>query len=267
MDYVSFQKFIMQKGVELYRPMPWRENVTPYSVLVSEMMLQQTQVDRVIPKFLAFMRRFPDIALLSSAPLSDVLTVWQGLGYNRRAKYLHRAAHMVVHDYGGQFPRQQADLVALPGVGINTAGAVSVYAFNQPSIFVETNVRTVYIHHFFADDIAVSDEQIREVMSKTIDQKEPRKFYWSLMDYGTYLKRSGVKNINRSKHYVKQSPLKGSVREARGKIITVLTEGSLDVYEFRTQLAEDDRFEVALEGLIKDGLVVLSDEKIFLAET
>lgn len=247
--------------------MPWREDTSPYSILVSELMLQQTQVERVVPKFALFMRQFPTIQDLASTSLSDVLIAWQGLGYNRRAKYLHMAAKMVVEEYSHEFPSDQKGLERLPGVGQNTAGAIMAYAFNQPAIFVETNVRTVYIHHFFADDFSISDTQIKDVLTKTIDHHDPRQFYWALMDYGSFLKRSGVKNISRSKHYIKQSPLKGSLREARGKIIKALTDGGMDMHSFRTQLAEDDRFEVALEGLIADGLVVLIDEKIFLAET
>ena len=143
---------LAQRGEELYRTMPWREDTRPYYVLVSELMLQQTQVPRVVPKFEAFIAVFPDEKALAAATLADVLKLWQGLGYNRRAKFLHEAAKMIVQEFGGVFPKSEADIMRLPGVGKNTAGAIIAYAFNMPSIFVETNVRTVYIHHFFADD-------------------------------------------------------------------------------------------------------------------
>ena len=262
----EFQQLIKHRGQELFRPMPWREDTRPYYILVSELMLQQTQVDRVIPKFHQFIRQFPDQQSLTTAPLAQVLTVWQGLGYNRRAKYLQQAAQAVEERFSGQFPASQKELVSLPGVGPNTAGAILAYAFNQPAIFIETNIRTVYIHHFFADDFAISDKQILELLGKTVDQNNPRQFYWALMDYGSYLKRSGVKNIGQSKHYVKQSPLKGSLREARGIILKHLTQADMDIHDFRHKIALDDRFDVALEGLIKDGLVVADGERLQLAQ-
>ena len=144
----QFRELVWQKGRELYRDMPWREDTRPYFVLVSELMLQQTQVSRVIPKFKEFIKHFPDERALASASLGDVLKQWQGLGYNRRAKYLHEAARMIVDEFGGEFPKDQKDMQRLPGVGKNTAGAIAAYSFNQPSVFVETNIRTVFIHHF-----------------------------------------------------------------------------------------------------------------------
>lgn len=265
MNYLDFQSLLISKGKELYRDMPWRQDTRPYYILVSELMLQQTQVDRVVPKFHQFIRQFPDHHTLASAPLAEVLTVWQGLGYNRRAKYLQLAAQKIITDFKGDFPIAQTELEALPGVGKNTAGALRVYAFNQPAIFIETNIRTVYIHHFYADNFAITDKQLIEVLSKTIDQNNPREFYWGLMDYGSHLKRSGIKNIRQSKHYVKQSPLKGSLREARGIILKRLTESSMDIAEFRQVIAIDDRFDVALEGLVRDGLVVNDEDFLRLA--
>jgi len=150
-NYTEFQELIWKKGRELYRDMPWRQDTRPYFVLVSELMLQQTQVARVIPKFEAFIARFPNEKILANSSLTDVIQLWQGLGYNRRAKYLHDSAKMITHDFGGIFPEDEADILRLPGVGKNTAGAILVYAFNHPALFVETNTRTVFIHHFFAD--------------------------------------------------------------------------------------------------------------------
>lgn len=254
----EFQEVIWQKGRELYRDMPWRQDTQPYYVLVSELMLQQTQVDRVIPKFNAFTTRFPDESSLASASLAEVLGLWQGLGYNRRAKYLHDAAKKIITDYDGAFPRDMVGLRTLPGVGPNTAGAIMVYAYNQPVIFVETNIRTVYFHHFFADDMLVDDKQIIQLLEQTIDKEHPREFYWSLMDYGTSLKREGVGRIQQSKHYKKQSPLSGSVREVRGQIITYLTTNDATEPLLRQKLNADDRFTLALEGLMRDGLVMRS---------
>jgi A/G-specific adenine glycosylase len=261
----AFQEVIWQKADELYRDMPWRRDTRPYYVLVSEIMLQQTQVDRVIPKFEAFIAAFPAIEVLAAASLSDVLTLWSGLGYNRRAKFLHEAARKIVIEFNGVFPDTAEALVSLPGVGVNTAGAILAYSFNQPVVFIETNIRTVYFHHFFEDDTTVSDREIRELAEQTMDREHPREWYWALMDYGAYLKRQGVGRNDKSKHYKKQSALKGSVREVRGQIVKELSSGDLPEVELRKVLNADERFEGALSGLQRDGLVQETGGTLHLA--
>jgi A/G-specific adenine glycosylase len=253
-------EIIHEKGRQLYRQMPWRQDTRPYYVLVSELMLQQTQVERVIPKFLAFVQAFPDEQALASASLADVLVLWQGLGYNRRAKFLHDAAKQIVAR--GGFPDDLAGLLELPGVGKNTAGAILAYSYNQPALFVETNVRTVYFHHFFTNGDTVDDKQVLDMLAQTIDREHPREFYWALMDYGSWLKRQGAGRIQQSRHYKKQSPLKGSVREVRGQIIRLLAVRDLDEAQLQTQLPQDERFMPALEGLVQDGLVSRRDNGV-----
>lgn len=252
MDTDEFKRLLGQRGEELYRDMPWRRDMRPYYVLVSELMLQQTQVDRVIPKFEAFVATFPDEKALAQANLAEVLKLWQGLGYNRRAKFLHEAAKKIVHD--GAFPGDQVGLIQLPGVGRNTAGAILAYAHNMPSLFIETNVRAVYIHHFFDDRDLVDDSAILRLVEKTIDREHPREFYWALMDYGSWLKKQGVLP-SRSRHYKKQPPLKGSVREVRGKIVAALAANEMTELSLRRHINADERFVNAIEGLRKDGLV------------
>lgn len=265
MNTLDFQEMIWEKGRELYREMPWRIDTRPYYVLVSEIMLQQTQVDRVIPKFEAFIATFPRIEDLASASLSEVLTLWSGLGYNRRAKFLHEAAKKVVHDFNGLFPETVAELVSLPGVGVNTAGALVVYSFNQPVVFIETNVRTVYFHHFFEDEISVTDATLRDLAQKTMDTEHPREWYWALMDYGSYLKRQGAGRNNKSHHYKKQPALKGSVREVRGAILKCLSsESGLSEATLRVKTFDDERFTAALDGLLGDGLIEKTGERFSL---
>jgi A/G-specific adenine glycosylase len=248
MGIEQFQDIIQQKANELYRDMPWREDTRPYFVLVSELMLQQTQVARVIPKFEAFINAFPSEKELAVASLADVLIHWQGLGYNRRAKFLHEAAKAIV--VRGTFPDTYEDLLELPGVGKNTAGAILAYSFNQPSIFIETNIRTVYIHHFFNDQFDIDDKQLIALLEQTIDREHPREFYWTLMDYGSWLKSSGVRNIASSKHYKKQSPLSGSLREMRGMIIRNLSNNT-----GVEQLKADARFAQAVNDLEREGMI------------
>lgn len=262
----EFQELVWDNGQTLYRDMPWRRDTRPYYVLVSEIMLQQTQVERVIPKFEAFIARFPDVKTLAAAPLADVLIAWNGLGYNRRAKFLHEAAKKIMNDFKGVFPDTYEQLVTLPGVGANTAGALLAYSFNIDRPFIETNVRTVYFHHYFDDNALVSDKELREVVAQTLDAEHPREWYWALMDYGSYLKRQGVGKIDKSKHYKKQSALKGSVREVRGQIIRALTSAPSDESSLRLQLKADERFPVALAGLLRDGLVLQHpDGRLLLA--
>ena len=259
----TFNEILWENARRLYRDMPWREDTRPYYVLVSELMLQQTQVDRVIPKFEAFVEAFPDEESLVNASLADVLRLWQGLGYNRRAKFLHEAAKSITSH--GSFPDDEPGLLALPGVGVNTAGAIRAYAYNQPALFIETNVRAVYIHHFFDDQELIDDKQIREKLEQTIDNEHPREFYWALMDYGSWLKKQGVLP-SRSKHYKKQAPLKGSIRQVRGRIIAVLSGADSTETALRTTFGEDERFQPALAGLIKDGLVVVNGHNIHLTK-
>lgn len=255
MNTHDFQEIIWDKGRELYREMPWRADTRPYYVLVSEIMLQQTQVDRVVPKFEAFIAEFPDIPTLAAASLADVLKLWSGLGYNRRAKFLHEAAKKITSDFGGEFPDTLEVLISLPGVGVNTAGAILAYSFNKPSVFIETNVRTVYFHHYFDDQVAVTDRELKEIAEQTVDQENPREWYWAVMDYGTYLKKQGVGRNDKSHHYKKQSALKGSVREVRGQILKELALQDAKLHILREAVQADERFESALSGLVRDGLV------------
>lgn len=265
-DLQDFLEILQEKGIELYRDMPWRRDTRPYYVLVSELMLQQTQVDRVIPKFEAFIKRFPSEQALADASLADVLALWSGLGYNRRARFLHEAAKKIQSEFSGIFPDTEVGLLSLPGVGKGTAGAILTYAFNRPVPFIETNVRTVYFHHFFGDGEKVTDAEIVPYIDATINKEHPRVFYWSLMDYGAWLKKNGAGRITQSSHYKKQAALKGSVREVRGQIIRLLVEGDLPKETIEMKLGVDERFEKAVNGLIRDGLLVQTGEIFHLTK-
>jgi len=237
--------------------LPWRLSeldgtYDPYKILVSELMLQQTQVARVLPKFESFLQKFPTVEALAQASLGAVLTAWQGLGYNRRAKFLWQAAQAIYER--GSFPGTETELVQLPGVGVNTAGAILAYAFNKPAIFIETNVRTVYLHHFFQGKNNVSDKEISELLKQTIDAEHPREFYWALMDYGTWLKPQ-VRNNANSKHYTHQSKIEGSRRQLRGHIIRMLSGGPMEVAELE-RMVQDPRFDEVAEELTRESMIV-----------
>lgn len=235
--------------------MPWRQpeadgSFDPYKILVSEVMLQQTQVSRVIPKYLVFIQQFPTAQSLAQAPLAAVLKAWSGLGYNRRAQYLHKATQRI----GDDFPQTLAGLVALPGVGHNTAAAVMNYAYNQATPFIETNIRTVYIHHYFQDHTDVDDKQLLQLVAETLDHEHPREWFWALMDYGAHLKNT-VGNLNRnSKHYAKQSTFQGSRRQIRGQVIKLLNEAPQSKAGM-TKTIPDERLDSVLADLVKEGLI------------
>lgn len=237
--------------------LPWRKTIDPYRIVVSEIMLQQTQVDRVLPKYKAFIAAFPSTKALAEASLGDVLRLWQGLGYNRRAKLLHQCARQVRTDYGGRWPRTYEGLVALPGIGPYTAAAVMAFAYNQPVPLIETNVRTVYLHHFFAGQTGVAETAILALVEKTLDIKDPRTWYWALMDYGSYLKRTHGNPNQRAQQYQKQSTFKNSNRQIRGAIIRVLTDASVTRAKLQKTLSEFDAMRVAeqLEKLEAEALV------------
>jgi A/G-specific adenine glycosylase len=238
------------KKVEL-RDFPWRRTRDPYKILMSEIMLQQTQVGRVVPFYTRFVRQFPTPQALARAPLSKVLQAWQGLGYNRRAQYLKRSAKILSETkllektvWPARPPRrgrretgdprtfsQGAFVQHLPGIGPYTAAAVRAFAFNEPAVFIETNIRTVFLYYFFPTKKQVSDKEILPFVEQAFKKSKlpPREFYWRLMDYGAELKRQGIRLNNRSKHYAKQSKFEGSRRQKRAaRLRTLLASGATE---------------------------------------
>lgn len=221
-------------------------------------MLQQTQVSRVIGAYRAFIKLFPSVRSLSRAPLSKVLTQWSGLGYNRRAKYLHECAKAIVSKHKGLVPKESNDLEALPGIGHYTAGAVRAFAFNEPSICIETNIRTVFLHHFFSNSRRpVHDKEILRLVEETLDRKNPREWYFALMDYGAYLKEQGVVIHRKSASYVKQAPFEGSRRQVRGIIIRTLTRGPVLKSHLKTKSPKTNpaTFDEVLNDLEEEKMI------------
>ena len=222
MNPTKFKKEIWRYYKAHKREMSWRNSTNPYHIVVSEIMLQQTQVSRVISKYTSFIKKFPTWKKLAEAQLKDVLLEWQGLGYNRRGKALHDIAKKVAQEYKSVLPHNPEVLVTFPSIGPNTAGSICAFAFNAPTIFIETNIRTTFIHFFFKNKEKINDRDILELVEKTLDTKNPREWYYALMDYGAYLK-SQFKNTNeKSAHHRKQTAFKGSNREIRSHILKAL---------------------------------------------
>jgi A/G-specific adenine glycosylase len=253
----SFKQLVYDYYLKHGRAMPWRETRDPYHILVSELMLQQTPVNRVLEKYREFISLFPDAEALAKAPLRLVLTVWQGLGYNRRALALQQIARVLVGQHKGKVPSSLDDLVSLPGIGKATASAILAFAFNQPVVFIETNIRTVFIHCFFPQRDAVSDEEILPLVTQTLDSDNPREWYYALMDYGSFLKKTIANAGRKSRHYQKQSPFDGSNRQVRGRIVRHLIKARKSTEEEMVkQLGlPPGRLRNALLDLEKDGMI------------
>ena len=239
------------------RSLPWRKTTNPYRILVSEVMLQQTQVDRVIPKYKEFLKAFPTVHVLAQVPLKKVLKVWSGLGYNRRAKSLKQAAEIIVNEYHGKIPSSLDQLVALPGIGHNTASAILVFACDKPVVFIETNIRSVFIHHFFSKQQTVNDALILRLVEQSIDMEHPRLWYSALMDYGVYIKKQHSNPSRRSTHHLTQSRFTGSNRQLRGLVIKLLLKEPQLTAAQLVRHSERNIFFVrgALHQLQQEGLI------------
>lgn len=232
LDHLAIKEF--QKAVWDYyhqngRRFPWRETRDPYAILVSEIMLQQTQTERVVPKFLAWLDRFPTVESLAEASLEDVLRLWIGLGYNRRARFLRDAAQAIVIKHGGQVPQKESDLDALPGIGRYTARAVAAFAFDKPAVIIETNIRAAFLWWFFPEQENIPDSDLEPFIAAAQDVPV-RDWYYALMDYGSRLKKLVPNPSRRSRHHTVQSAFAGSRRQARGAILRYLAHhGSADL--------------------------------------
>lgn len=258
----AFQRWVLAFFEQHGRhDLPWRTTFDPYHVLVSELMLQQTQVERVKPKFANWLQQFPDLARLAAASPAQVITAWQGLGYNRRGLNLQRAAQMVMTEFGGRLPTSEKDLQRLPGVGPYTAAAIAAFAFNQPSLVIETNIRTVYLYHFFPGQDQVSDQDLLPLIASTLDTSQPRRWYSALMDYGTYLKTVVPNPSRRSRHHTPQSKFQGSRRQVRGQILKRLTNQPASHEELAATTQASPHLADAIQGLTKDGLIIYNHLK------
>jgi A/G-specific adenine glycosylase len=266
----AFKKAVWSHYKTSRRNFAWRNTRNPYRILVSEIMLQQTQTDRVTKKYTSWLRRFPTAKSLADASLKEVLSEWKGLGYNRRALNLKRTAEAIVVKHKNKFPKAYAEILDLPGIGPYTAGAIMAFAYNKPFPIIETNIRTVYIHFFFSGKSGVYDKDILKLIEKTLDKENPREWYYALMDYGVMLKKT-VGNLGKqSRHYTKQSPFKGSARELRSNILNAVSAGASTASEIRKYVlkkklnATDARVKSIIAQLETEGFVALNKTEISL---
>lgn len=265
---------IADEAKQLYRPMPWRHIDNPYAVLISEVMLQQTQVSRALERYPLFLKRFPTITALATAPIAAVVKQWQGLGYNRRALFLQRAAQQITEQHDGRVPQQTEELEALPGIGPATAGAVRAYAYNRPALFIETNIRRVFIFYCFPPDREqVEDSEINPLLKHALPPKDYRTWYYALTDLGAVLRARIGHNPNRyAQQYQRQSPFEGSVRQLRGAIIRHLsTNGPTAMHALSKTIAVNYPCAAELDSVVaalsKEGFVVQERDCLSLRES
>jgi len=262
----EFKEFIWDFYHKNKRDFAWRNIDNPYYVVVSEIMLQQTQTYRVITKYKEFIAVFPTFESLAAAPLRDVLSVWQGLGYYRRARFLHQLAQKVVNEYDGILPKDPKILQTFPGIGPNTAGSVCAFAFNCPTIFIETNIRAVFIHSFFRDRTDIKDKEIISLVEQSIDADNPREWYYALMDYGVFLKSRVVNPSRKSLHYTKQSKFEGSDRQLRAKILKfIVKHENVSHTDILLHAAQDAmRIEKIIEQLLAECFIKKTNDIYFV---
>ena len=239
----AFTQRVWQQGERLYRDLPWRNTRDPYAILVSEVMLQQTQVSRVLGRWERWIETFPTARALAVAPVTPVLELWQGMGYNRRALNLKRSAEEVVARFGGQVPQGRGELLSLPGVGPATAAGVRAFAFCQPGVYLETNVRTVFLHELYQGRDKVPDKELEPLVAATCPEAgaRVRSWYYALLDYGAHLKRTLPNPSRRSAQHTRQSAFAGSHRQKRAYLLRRVLEAPASTGQLADDLSQAER--------------------------
>jgi A/G-specific adenine glycosylase len=280
----AFQKKILDWYTENKRDLPWRTTREPYRILISEIMSQQTQLLRVVPKYNAWIEKFPKIEFLANAKLSDVLQYWSGLGYNRRALNLKKTAEIIVEKYHCKFPQSEAELKSLPGIGKYTARAVLCFAFDKQITVVDTNVRKVIMTQIInlgigdvsklsladgysgARDFGIKEHVIEDIAEQLLPKGRAYEWNQALMDYAAAVLK------NEKIPIPKQSKFTGSRRYFRGQILKLLLQNkSMSLFELGPLLKKDysenesEWLQKILEELMQEGFIVCRDNKISLA--
>ena len=239
------------------RYLPWRKTTDPYPILVSEIMLQQTQVDRVIPYYHRFLKTFPDFKTLAAANKHTLLSHWSGLGYNNRVLRLQQLAQRILTDCKGVFPRTEEELIELPGIGPYTARAVLAFAFNKEVAVIDTNIRRVLIHELKLKE-DVSMKELEGIALAAVPKGKSRIWHNALMDYGAMEKtarKTGIKPLSKQGHFL------GSDRWLRGQIVkTLLAQKEVSLLQFK-KMFEHPRFEIVIKKLETEGIILI-DHKV-----
>lgn len=271
----QFQGIILENYRKMARRFPWRETYNPYYIFVSEFMLQQTQAERVVQKYEIFISKYPDFGSLAQASLEDVMKIWQGLGYNRRAVWMKKAAEQIYRNYNGILPKDPKILESFKGIGHATAREMVTFSYNIRAPFIETNIRRVYIYFFFAESREIDDKEILELVDQTIYDNNPREWFYALMDYGVMLKKKFPKeNPNiRSVKYSKRSKFDGSNRQLRGKILKLIIDSSgIEIDHLISHILQNSESiwnrELIMRNIAKmqnEGIIRVVNSQLFIA--
>ncbi|MGA9530819.1 MAG: hypothetical protein WBQ73_02915 [Candidatus Babeliales bacterium] len=255
-DFCSMIKGFYKQNKRYF---PWRMTDDSYAIFVSEVMLQQTQTERVVRKYEQFMQHFPSWQSVAQSSLHEIMKLWQGLGYNRRARVVFEGAQKIVNVYQGLMPSDPVILETFYGIGAATAGSLCAFAYNMPTVFIETNIRSVFLHTFFNKGMKVTDAVLMPLIAQTLDQTNPREWYYALMDYGVFLKKNGPNPSLRSAHHTKQKRFIGSDRQLRGKIIVLLTQADKQKlplnFIIKMLRSNDQKIKKLIQDLIKEKLL------------
>ncbi len=255
---MQFQEKVLTYYKEHGRKLPWRETTDPYHILLSELMLQQTQVDRVIPYYHKWIKRWPTIQDLAHADRTDILEMWMGLGYNNRAINLHKAAKIIVNNYDSNVLLAMQKYKHVPGIGPYTSSAVQAFAANKDTIVVDTNIRRIFIHEFSLPE-STPDKEIEELAAKVLPRGNSRDWYNALMDYGSQVltaRKTGIKSKTQ------QSKFEGSDRQARAKIVRHLLANKKATAPELQQICDisQERFQKIAAKLIKDDVIAIQQD-------
>ena len=268
----AFRAKVWERGREFYRDLPWRNTRDPYSIWISEVMLQQTQVVRVVERWAQWMEKFPTVDALANAQFSIVIGDWMGMGYNSRARRLWDCSKIIRDQYAGQVPDSYEELISLPGIGPATAAGIRAFAYNTPGVYLETNVRTVFIHEFFPNADSVDDKELIPLVRAACPPmgEDVRGWYYALLDYGAYLKKTQSNPSRRSKQYTKQNMFEGSHRQKRSFIVRSILESPQTARQLAVALDEfeaskgrghvsPNELDSVLEELDMEGLIACNN--------
>ncbi len=260
-DLQGFQKKILAFYQQHKRDLPWRKTTDPYPILVSEFMLQQTQVSRVIEYYTRWIDNWPTVQSLANSAYKNVLTAWMGLGYNRRAMYLHKTAQIIVHEFDGDVLKAVKQFDKLPGIGPYTSKAVQIFSANADIATVDTNIRRIFIKEFQLPE-SISDKALFKIAEKCLPKERSRDWHNALMDYGAlYLtsKKTGIKPKTQ------QSRFQGSDRQIRGQILRLLLKETQSLYQIQDQLDVDiNRLSIILEKMKKEKTIDKKNDSYLL---
>jgi A/G-specific adenine glycosylase len=260
----QFQNKILQYYKKNGRDLPWRNTTDAYNILISELMLQQTQVSRVIDYYTTWLKTWPTIQHLAQANFKDVLQAWMGLGYNTRGINLHKASKIIVQHYNADVIAAMDEYKKIPGVGKYTSQAVKIFSTNADIVTVDTNIRRIFIHEFdLSQDI--SDSELWSIAQHCLPKGKSRQWHNALMDYGAMYLTSKKTGISPK---TKQSTFEGSDRQIRAQILRDLLNTPLTIHDLTQHYDHTtDRLLKILEKMKKQGIIKKEKEKYLLNET